>query len=104
METFLIPGEREIKQWVKEAICEYFELCRGAGGPLAENGEPLLSRTEIAGYLDGISLVTLNTWVKNGLPRHKLGGRVYFLKSEVLEYVKKKGLKNAGVRGVELIE
>ncbi|WP_406603628.1 helix-turn-helix domain-containing protein [Niabella agricola] len=37
-----------------------------------------------------ISLVTLHDWMKRGLPFHKQGGRVYFIRSEVLEYVKQK--------------
>jgi len=36
----------------------------------------------------GISLVTLTDWVKRGLPRHKQRGRVYFMKSEILDYLK----------------
>ncbi len=30
----------------------------------------------------------INEWMKKGLPNHKVNGRVYFQKSEVLEYVK----------------
>lgn len=49
--------------------------------------EPLLKRNEVAFKLR-ISLVTLNAWVKRGLPSHKQRGRVYFLYSEVMEYIK----------------
>ncbi|OJY89400.1 MAG: hypothetical protein BGP13_02795 [Sphingobacteriales bacterium 40-81] len=55
--------------------------------------ELLSSRKEIAKHLDNISLVNLHAWVKEGLPYHKQGGRVYFLKSEVIEYIKGKSLK-----------
>ncbi|MBL7735967.1 MAG: helix-turn-helix domain-containing protein [Chitinophagaceae bacterium] len=48
----------------------------------------MISRADTAKML-GISLVTLTDWVKRGLPRHKQRGRVYFLKSEILDYLKK---------------
>ena len=49
--------------------------------------EALLTRKEIAAYLR-ISLVTLTDWVKRGLPSHPKRGRVLFLKSEVLQWIK----------------
>jgi hypothetical protein len=49
--------------------------------------ESLLNRRQIAKKLD-ISLVTLNDWVNHGLPCSKQRGKVYFLYSEVLEYIK----------------
>ncbi len=55
--------------------------------PSDEKADLLISRKEIAQYL-GISLVTLTDWMKRGLPFHKVNGRVYFQRSEVLEYVK----------------
>jgi excisionase family DNA binding protein len=52
--------------------------------------EPLMTRKEIAAYLK-ISLVTLNDWTKNrGLPKHRKRGGVRFLKSEVLDWLKKR--------------
>ena len=53
----------------------------------ANKEEPLISRKQVASFL-GISLVTLTDWMKRGLPFHKVNGRVYFQRSEVLEYVK----------------
>ena len=49
----------------------------------------LLNRKEIAKFLR-ISLVTLTNWTKRGLPSHCQGGRVYFDKKEVLDYMKEK--------------
>ncbi|HMR83260.1 MAG TPA: helix-turn-helix domain-containing protein [Niabella sp.] len=89
MESILIPGEKEIKQWIKEAICEYFQMAALPQNE-SENEEPLLSRKQIVKHLDDISLVTLHAWMKQGLPYHKQEGRVYFLKSEVFEYIKSK--------------
>jgi hypothetical protein len=57
-----------------------------------EGDEPLLHRKEIAQKLR-ISLVTLNDWVKRGLPSHKQRGKVYFLNSEVMDYIKKNKLR-----------
>ena len=55
--------------------------------------EPLLTRKEIAEYLR-ISLVTLTDWVKRGLPSHSKRGRVLFLKSEVLQWLKENRPQN----------
>jgi hypothetical protein len=49
--------------------------------------EKLMSRSETAEFLD-ITTVTLNDWMKKGLPYRKLNGRVYFIKEEVLEAMK----------------
>ncbi|WP_217601990.1 helix-turn-helix domain-containing protein [Chitinophaga sp. GbtcB8] len=89
MDTLFIPNENDFRKWIREAVLE----CMGnnvinSAQPPAEYEEPLLSRKEIAGIFR-ISLVTLHDWVKRGLPRHKQRGRVYFLRSEVLDYVKK---------------
>lgn len=49
--------------------------------------EPLKTRKEMAKDLD-ISLVTLGEWMKKGLPYRRLNGRIYFLFSEVMDYMK----------------
>ncbi|OLY94212.1 Helix-turn-helix domain-containing protein [Cnuella takakiae] len=54
--------------------------------------EEFLPRMEVARMLR-VSLVTLNSWVKMGLPSHKQRGKVYFLQSEVLKYIKDKAYK-----------
>jgi len=89
METILIPVEQEIKQWMKEAMKEYFTEATSNNVSMREAPEPLVSRKEIASFLD-ISLVTLHDWMKRGLPSHKQRGRVYFMQSEVLEHIKVK--------------
>ena len=89
METVLIPGEKEIKEWVKEAIKEYFEGKGSAKKTAAEETENLVSRKAMAKFLD-ISLVTLHDWMKRGLPFHKQRGRVYFVKEEVMAYIKER--------------
>ena len=88
MDTLLIPTENEFKTWIREAVKEMLDVSAAQNdkdAALAQ--EPLISRKEISRFLN-ISLVTLNDWMKKGLPNHKVNGRVYFQKSEVLEYVK----------------
>ncbi len=88
METMIfIPKEEDFRRWIKEEVKELLnELKAVPTEPVDIN--PLISRTDTAKML-GISLVTLTDWVKRGLPHHKQRGRVYFLKSEVLEYLKR---------------
>jgi hypothetical protein len=86
MATMYIPTEQDVKQWVKEAMQESFAILQK---PPADD-EPLLSRKEVSKLLH-VSLVTLNDWVKRGLPSHKQRGRVYFLKSEVMGFIREGG-------------
>jgi hypothetical protein len=92
METLFIPSEKDFKQWVKEAVRECLEEMGGIHKEQDALNEPLLSRKEIAVILDNISLVTLTDWMKRGLPYHKQRGRVYFLRSEVMTYIKSTGV------------
>jgi hypothetical protein len=87
METLLIPNENDFRKWIREAVKECLETSAAKNAEAGEKEEPLVSRKQIAGYL-GISLVTLTDWMKRGLPFHRLNGRVYFQKSEVLEHVR----------------
>lgn len=88
METFKIPTEEEFRKWIKEALLEYFE---GASSTpiltLPPGEENFINRKEVAGIFK-ISLVTLHDWMNKGLPCHKHRGRVYFIRSEVMDYVK----------------
>lgn len=87
MDALFIPNENDFRKWVKEAVKECMDFSTNKAASNNENEEPLLSRKEIASFL-GISLVTLTDWMKRGLPFHKLNGRVYFQRSEVLKYLK----------------
>ena len=88
MPTLYVPTEEDVRRWIKEAIAEYLNdaLSKYVPDPPADE-ELLLCRKEIAGLL-GISLVTLHDWMNRGLPCHKQRGRVYFICSEVMDYVK----------------
>lgn len=92
MGTLFIPTEAEFKKWIKEAVAEYFEERKTKEPVQPAEEEPLISRKEIANRLR-ISLVTLNDWKRRGLPAYKQRGRVYFLYSEVMEYIKRKNLR-----------
>ena len=88
MTTFYLPTEEDIRRWIREAITECLNealIKRIPDRPPGE--EQLLCRKEIAGLL-GISLVTLHDWINRGLPCHKQRGRVYFIRAEVIDYVK----------------
>jgi predicted DNA-binding transcriptional regulator AlpA len=92
METLFIPTEHDFKKWVKDAVKEYMqEYLQLASSKMNEN-EGLLNRKEIAKFLR-ISLVTLNDWIKRGLPSHPQRGRIYFDKKEVLDYIKEKKMR-----------
>jgi hypothetical protein len=93
METLFIPTENDFRKWIKEALKEYHEENKAKESSELKVEEPLLSRKQIAKKLNNISLVTLNDWVKRGLPSHKQRGKVFFLYSEVLEYIKKNNKK-----------
>ena len=88
MNTLFISTENDFKTWITEAVKESLSVSE-AQNEKASNlaQEPLISRKEVGQFL-GISLVTLHDWMKKGLPNHKVNGRVYFQRSEVLEYVK----------------
>lgn len=89
MDTLFIPNENDFRRWIREAVKECLENAPPkADTSREEKVEPLLSRKEVAAIFR-VSLVTLHEWMKRGLPCHKQGGRVYFLRSEVMEYVKK---------------
>jgi hypothetical protein len=88
MYTIVIPSENDFRRWIKEAIKE----CLGnVPSKLSEQDEeqvePFLSRKEMAGVIR-ISLPTLHDWMHRGLPCHKIKGRVYFLCSEVVDFIK----------------
>ena len=91
METLFIPNENDFKRWIKEAVKDCFqELLEHY--KQNEQEDKLQNRKEIAKLLD-VSLPTLTDWIKRGLPSHKQRGRVYFMKSEVVDYIKEKKIK-----------
>lgn len=88
MPTLYVPNEDDVRRWIKEAINEFLSeaLVKDIPSQPADAEEQLLSRKEIAGLL-GISLVTLHDWINRGLPCHRQRGRVYFIRSEVMDHV-----------------
>lgn len=87
METLFIPNESDFKRWVKEAVQECFQSFIKDQHSDDESADDFIDRKEAAKLLK-VSLVTLTDWMKRGLPFHKQRGRVYFIKSEVVQYIK----------------
>ena len=58
----------------------------------ADLEERHMQRKEVAIRLR-IFLLSLSDWVKKGLPSHKQRGRVFFLYTEVMGYIKKNKIK-----------
>jgi len=53
--------------------------------PQKPEEETLLKRIEVA-KLFGISLVTLNQWMRDGrIPHHRINTRIFFKRSEVIQ-------------------
>lgn len=91
MDALFIPNENDFRRWIREAVKECLENTpiKTPHPTNKPEEEPLITRKEVA-YMFRISLVTLHEWMKQGLPFHKQGGRVYFLRSEVMDYLKQK--------------
>ena len=87
METLFIPNENDFKTWIKEAVKDFLQEFTKKELKNEQNEEDLLNRKEIAKFLR-VSLPTLTDWIKRGLPSHKQRGRVYFDKTEVIQYIK----------------
>ncbi|HLP37776.1 helix-turn-helix domain-containing protein [Lacibacter sp.] len=96
MEHFFIPTENDFKKWIKDAVRECMQEHLQQFSADKENEEGLLNRKEIAKFLR-ISLVTLNDWIKRGLPSHPQRGKIYFDKKEVLNYIKEKKMRQLRV-------
>ena len=92
MDTLYVPTENDFKRWIKEAVKELIEENQTKKNEPDRQEEALLNRKEIARFFR-ISFVTLNDWIKRGLPSHKQGGRIYFDKKEVLRYIKEKNIR-----------
>jgi excisionase family DNA binding protein len=90
VERIIVASGEEVKTWIREVIREELPNLMSKVNSVEYIDEaPLMTRAEIAKYLK-ISLVTLTDWVKRGLPAHRKrkGGRVLFIKSEVLNWLK----------------
>jgi len=87
----------ELKNFTRQVIQEEFKNAfNPKSDQVSTSDEKLLSRAQMARELN-VSLVTLHQWQKDGLPYRRLHRRIYFVKSEVLDYMytnqksKKKG-------------
>ncbi len=83
-----IPKEEDFRRWVREAVKEVVTELKAIPSE-GNQDEGFISRLEAAKMLK-ISLPTLTDWAKRGLPKHKQRGRVYYMKSEIVEYLRKR--------------
>jgi len=84
LDTLFIPTQDDFKNCLREAVKDSLDISAAQSNKTATAGqEPLISRKDVRNFL-GISLVTLNQRMKKGLPNHKVNGRFYFQRSEVL--------------------
>lgn len=68
--------KEEVQDGVKKALLEHHK---------EETKNSILTRKDVA-KMHGISLVTLNKWVKSGkIKAHRRGSRLYFKKSEIMD-------------------
>lgn len=93
METLFIPTESDFKRWVREAVHDYFQSLPQKTSEGTEKADELINRKDAAKLLK-ISLVTLHARMKKGLPYYKQEGSVYFIKSEVVEYLRQNNSSN----------
>jgi excisionase family DNA binding protein len=85
MGNLIIPEEADFRRWIREEIETVLKV--SLDKITATEPETIYTRKEAAKLLN-ISLVTLTDWMKRDLPFHKQRGRVYFLRSELMEFIK----------------
>lgn len=74
----------ELKRMIAEAICSQLKT---QSGTIPQDTQ-LLTRNETAEFLR-ISLVTLNSWTKQGfIPSYRIGNRIYYKRTEIESGVK----------------
>ncbi|MBE0647540.1 MAG: helix-turn-helix domain-containing protein [Bacteroidales bacterium] len=75
---------QELKKLVEDIVASYVTVSQ----PDKNNSEDLLTRPEVATLLK-ISLVTLNSWTKQGkVPSYRIGSRVYYKRCEIEKSLK----------------
>lgn len=91
MNKVVFAHEEEVKNWIKEAIEEQFKKMVP---PSFSNSidEPFMTRKEVAKMLN-ISLVTLTAWTNRDFPHLRQDGRMYFLRSEIITFMKNKSIR-----------
>lgn len=87
--TIVVATEAEIKRLVKESVKEALETGKPKEVLVTNVSEALVNSAAVISEL-GISIGTLRIWRKLGLPAHKQNHKVYFLLSEVREYMTNK--------------
>ena len=86
MESLFIPSEEDFKRWMSEAVNECLAKYAGSRFVKDQSEEELLDRKRAAELLR-ISTVTLTERTKNGLPHYRKNRRIFYVRSEVLDYM-----------------
>ena len=86
MEMVVITGS-ELRTLLRDEIAD--ALSRQKSKSLSGQGnDQLLKRLDVA-KMFGVTLVTVHSWMNAGkIPFHRMGGRVFFKKAEVVESMK----------------
>lgn len=86
----IITSAKELSETIRSAIrseINAINLNKQVGSIDGPDGD-LLKRSDVAKMFN-ISLVTVHSWMNSGiLPFHRIGGRTFFKKKEVLESLK----------------
>jgi excisionase family DNA binding protein len=94
MEMVVVTGS-ELRTLLRGEIAD--ALSRQKSNSLSgQANDQLLKRDDIA-KMFGVTLVTVHAWMNAGkIPFHRMGGRVFFKKEEVVESMKAVKLRRKG--------
>lgn len=83
--VLLTPAE--LRELIKDVVSQCLEEKLPAAETVKE--DQLLSISEVADFFS-VTLVTIHAWSKSGLlKKYRIGSKVYFKKSEMIESLKK---------------
>jgi excisionase family DNA binding protein len=92
MEMVLISGP-ELRTLLRSELSDVLTSINKASLDGASDSDQLLKRSEVA-QMFSVSLVTVHAWMKSGvLPFHRIGGRTFFKKHEVVNAMKQVKLR-----------
>lgn len=83
--------EKQIQDGLDNFLIDRFvEIAYQVAGRVnMDAGPELMDRQETKHFLKDISDPKLNRYVKMGMPKHKDGNTVYYLRSEVMDFISK---------------
>lgn len=88
MEKITITIPIEVIETLRSVVRSEVQALKSENGISLSGDEPLLRRSDIS-QMFGVSLPTVHSWMNAGiLPFHRIGGRTYFKKDEVMTALK----------------